>query len=180
MWKWTLVAILSSWCAPSYGQIIGASVVEEYVSRRPGDGVAKGLIDTGVSLNDTSWSNIVISSHSIPISFSKIEFGDKTSIGAELGLGYSYTFILGKARRDVGGTLDVRPHMVFGPTAQVGLTQGTDELEAGFKLGGFLGFSGIAVVGGYDFVGEAAFIGLATQIDLFSIFEDQAMIWNVW
>lgn len=130
--------------------------------------------------------NIFLGTHGISIAFSKLSIKDSSyTLGPELGLGYSYTFILGKVepKNDGSKRLVVDPHLVFGFVAEVGVSQSAKvntDLEAGLKIGAFLGFDKIALAGGYDLLTKNYFLGLNTRIDLFEINEESAIIFKVW
>ena len=118
--------------------------------------------------------DVFISTATIPITFSKLvkdEAGDYT-VGAQLGIGVGYLWILGTMTPQADGNARIDPGLFFGPAGDIGVRNEGDELKTAFSLGAIIGYDVIAATVGYDFLAESVYIGLSGTIDFFSLRKD--------
>lgn len=118
--------------------------------------------------------DVLISTSTIPFTFSRLVKGDdkKFHIGSQLGIGFGYLAILGKMTPNQDGTVRVDPGLVFGPAGDVGVREDGGQVKTAFSVGGIIGFNMLALTAGYDFTASSVYLGLSSKLDFFALKKD--------
>lgn len=129
---------------------------------------------------------------SVPVTFSKLEFyGDgATGIGNDIAIGGGATFLLARGTyrsdTDASGkrTYTVEsavPYLVFGVAGQAGMTESFDgEVDYSVSASGFAGTRAFALIGGYDFINDTPFVGIAANVTGTSLSPRAALVLDAW
>ena len=112
--------------------------------------------------------NIKLGTPIIPVAFGRIEYKDGTyALGSAVNIGVGYTWVQGKATYTKEATLDVSPGFFYGIGIDTGVKPDGKDLLGTITGNVFIGFSKVALSGGYDLINKNVFFGLGTKIDIF-------------
>lgn len=107
---------------------------------------------------------------SVPFNFSTLDFTKNgVSIGAKVQLGAAVALIGGKGHRNSNGSLTLTPIFSVGASILGGVSAPSGTVGGSFGLAAFVGLGPIAIMGGYDFVQSAGFLGLSARVDSFVV-----------
>jgi len=136
-------------------QILSKSMVSSYEAGHPGVSIA-----ANTPKHASLWTS------TLPTTFSRLEKVDGNwRLGANMAIGGSYVFVTGKATPQVDGSYRLDPQFMIGPVANIGITPGSDgKLDGTLLVGGTIGFSAFAILGGYDLLLSRPVIGVGVQI----------------
>lgn len=117
------------------------------------------------------YSGGLLGSVTIPINFSLFSWDPATqnlSSEPNMSIGVGYAFIVGDFAFKEDKRIEINPVLLFGPAINVGLSQGTST-QLNVLIGGFIGFPGVSLYGGWEFITRRIVIGLGTRIDVLTV-----------
>lgn len=129
---------------------------------------------------------------SVPVTFSRLDFDpDGTKrVGADIAIGGGATFLLARgtyrSSTDPSGDRtytieDAVPYLVFGVAGQAGMTEAlSGDVIYSITGSGFVGTRFFALMGGYDFINDTPFVGLAVNVTGTSINPNAAIVFDAW
>lgn len=156
-----------------FAQMLSTEKVERFYAERAG--LATDRIGPGET------ADVWLFTPSLPVSFSRLEQNDAGDwrVGANVAIGASYVFMLGKGTGLEDGSVRVDPAFFIGLTGNFGVAQDPDEdgaISESFMLGGVLGFSGLSVIAGRDILAKTPILGVGGRIDLLTLTDKGSII----
>jgi hypothetical protein len=121
---------------------------------------------------NTTYRSRLLGSPTIPLSFSRLELVDgKYQLSPTISIGYGYAWFFGTFLFSETDEILVKPKVFFGPIADIALQNNFDFKKlAGVFAGGFIGFGGFNLFGGYDFLANSPSFGIGSRIDIYTIY----------
>jgi hypothetical protein len=123
---------------------------------------------------NTAYHATLLGTPIIPLSFTRIVYvNGKYQVSPSISIGYGYSWFVGDFIFNENDKISVDPKIFFGPMADVGLQNDFSfNRLTGVFIGGFVGISAFSLFFGYDFVSNAATVGIGGRIDLYTIHQN--------
>jgi hypothetical protein len=121
---------------------------------------------------NTTYKSKLLGTPTIPFSFSRLELVDgKYQLSPTISLGYGYAWFFGKFIFTETDKVLVEPTFFFGAIGDIALQSDLNFKKlAGIFAGGFIGFGGISLFAGYDFLASSPSFGIGSRIDIYTIY----------
>ena len=123
---------------------------------------------------NTAYHATLLGTPVIPLSFTRIVYvNGKYQVSPSISIGYGYSWFVGDFIFNENDKISVDPKIFFGPMADVGLQNDFSFNKlTGVFMGGFVGINAFSLFFGYDFISNAATLGVGGRIDLYSIHQN--------
>lgn len=162
------IIIITVFITNSFSQVLSADKVSKFTNQK--------AFENGKS------TDVWLLTPTLPVTFSRLVKQDgEWSVGANITIGGSYVFMLGKGTGLSDGSISINPAFFIGITGNIGVVQDFKKngIESSFMLGGVVGFSKVSALIGYDLLLDTPIIGIGTQIDLLTITDKLTIIRSI-